>query len=500
MRGRSFIQCVVRAQGIVRDSAPSPTGSLLAREFRGRSEGFASAEVFCMSFISRLKEHPRGFWFVFWGELAERSSYYGMRTLLALYLVDVIGFEKHRGAFIVHTFIATCYLLPLAGGFIADRWLGRYKTIVYFSLPYIMGHILLGLPSHIPGVIYFALFLLAAGSGTIKPSTSPLMGLIYEKSGKKNLLPEAFSYFYLAINIGSLFSTFALPKVRDHFMPATGWTPASMSIGYQVALAFPTLLMVVALFVFAIGKRYYPSENVGAQPKKTPEQKKAEIDTLLRIGGIFLIIIFWWFVYDQYADVWIYFAKDHMDLRVWPFDVKLTADQVQFVNPLFILLFTPIFNWQWNWMAKRRSGVPVPVTQRMLLGFILTLATTLILTGIAIAAQNGATPSIWWQILAFAILTYAELCVSMLGLAFAYEQALPGTKSVVTAFFFLTIWAGDTLGAFYGDRYEHGLSPVPFFGLQIPLMVVCTVAFWWVARRFERGEIPEDRGEEPAVA
>jgi len=452
-----------------------------------------------MSFISRLKEHPRGFWFVFWGELAERSSYYGMRTLLALYLVDVIGFQKHSGAFIVHMFIATCYLLPLAGGFIADRYLGRYKTIVYFSLPYILGHVLLGWPTHIPAMIYFALFLLAAGSGTIKPSTSPLMGLIYEKSGKKDLLPEAFSYFYLAINLGSLFSTFALPKVRDHFMPATGWTPASLSIGYQVALAFPTLLMVVALFIFAIGKRYYPKENVGAHPKKTPEQRKAERATLARIAGIFLIIIFWWFVYDQYADVWIYFAKDHMNLRVWPLDVSLTADQVQFVNPLFILLFTPIFNWQWNWLAKRRGGVQVPITQRMLFGFILTLVATLILTGIAFAAQAGATPSIWWQILAFAVLTYAELCVSMLGLAFAYEQALPGTKSMVTAVFFLTIFAGDFLGGVYGNMYDHGLSPLTFFGLQVPLMAACSLAFWFVARRFERGEIPEDLGEGAAA-
>jgi POT family proton-dependent oligopeptide transporter len=450
-----------------------------------------------MSFITRLKEHPRGFWFVFWGELAERSSYYGMRTLLALYLVDVIGFEKHTGAFIVHTFIATCYLLPLAGGFIADRWLGRYKTIVYFSIPYIFGQILLG-STHIPALIYFSLFLLAMGSGTIKPSTSPLMGLIYEKNDKKDLLPEAFSYFYLAINIGSLFSTFALPKVRDSFMPATGWTEASRSQAYQVGLAFPAVLMIVAMFIFAIGKRYYPKENVTALPKKTPEQRAAEWATLARIGGIFGIIIFWWFVYDQYADVWIYFARDHMNLELFP-GVKLTADQVQFVNPAFILLFTPIFNWQWNWLAKRRGGKQVPVTSRMLFGFLLTLVATLILTGLALAAQSGATPSVWWQILAFAVLTYAELCVSMLGLAFAYEQALPGTKSFVTAVFFLTIWAGDQLGAFYGNTYEHPLSPVAFFGLQIPLMAVCSILFWFVARRFERGEIPEDLGEGQAA-
>ncbi len=437
-----------------------------------------------MSWLSRLKEHPRGFWFVFWGELAERSSYYGMRTLLALYLVQVVGFEEHRGAKVMQWFMAFCYLLPLFGGYIADRWLGRYKTIVYFSVPYIFGHILLG-ATHIPLFIYAALGLLAMGSGTIKPSTSPLMGMIYEQNGKQDLLPEAFSIFYLSINIGSLFSTYILPDVREHFKPATGWTPESLSLGYQVALAFPTILMAAALFVFAIGKKNYPVEKVTERPPKTPEQKKAEWATLARLAGVFTLIIFWWFIYDQNADVWIYFAKDHMDLQLWPFHKTITADQIQAVNPFFIIAFTPIFNWVWNRLKKRR-GKAVPATSKMLVGFLLTAGTAAIMMIAAVAASHGARVSVWWQILAFALLTYAELCVSMVGLEFAYEQAMPGTKSFVTAVFFLTIFVGDSLGAMVVDYYEHPLSPAVYFGLQIALMVVCSVIFYFVARRFER--------------
>jgi POT family proton-dependent oligopeptide transporter len=437
-----------------------------------------------MGAIARLKEHPRGFWFVFSGELAERSSYYGMRTLLALYLVDVIGFEKHSGAKIVHLFMAGCYLLTLPGGFIADRWLGRYKTIVYFSIPYIFGHIVLG-AWHNPITIYLALFLLATGSGTIKPSCSPLMGMIYEKENKAALLPEAFSYYYLAINIGSVMSNWALPNVRDYFMPASGWTPATLSTGYQVALAFPTLLMVIALLVFAYGKKYYPVEQVTKRPPKTEEQKKAEWATLLRIGGVFIIIIFWWFIYDMQADIWIYFTRDHVNLNLWPFSVVLKPE-MQWVNPAFIIGFTPIFNWHWNAMQKRRGGVAVPTTQKMLLGFILTLLTCCVLTFAAFSASGGAKISVWWMLLALALITYAELAISMLGLLFAYEQALPGTKSFVTALFLLTIFVADTGGAFFADYYEHPLSPTTFFGLQIGLMALCTVIFYFVARRFER--------------
>jgi POT family proton-dependent oligopeptide transporter len=453
-----------------------------------------------MNFISRLKEHPTGFWFVFWGELAERSSYYGMRTLLALYLVEIIGFPEHTGASIVHGFMATCYLLPLLGGVIADRWLGRYRTILYFFVPYIFGQILLG-NTHRPVFVFGALFLLALGSGAIKPSTAPLMGLIYEKNNKMALLPEAFSYFYLAINIGSFFSTLILPKVRESFKPATGWTFATHSQGFQVALAVPAVLMVVAAFIFGIGKRYYPKENVQARPPKTPEQRKAEWATLARLGGVFLIIIFWWFVYDQNADIWIYFAKKYMDLRLitWPITITLTPDQVQFVNPLFIVLFTPLFNWHWNWLSRRR-GAQVPATQKMLLGFVLMFVTTLILTGTAVLAHAGTSVSVWWQILAFAVLTYSELCVSMIGLQFAYEQALPGTKSFVTAVFFVTIFIGDSLGGYYSSFYENPLTPTPFFGAQIVLMAVCTVLFWIVARKFERNSPPQEQAPAEAAA
>ncbi len=156
------------------------------------------------------------------------------------------------------------------------------------------------------------------------------------------------------------------------------------------------------------------------------------------------------------------------------------------------MIFTPLFNWQWNWLSKRR-GSQVPATQKMLLGFVLTLITTVILTGTAVLASAGATVSVWWQILAFAVLTYSELCISMIGLQFAYDQALPGTKSTVTAFFFLTIFVGDLLGGIYSSFYESPLTPTNYFGIQIVLMAICTALFWMVARKFERNSPPQEQ-------
>src|SRR3954462_13843968 len=97
-----------------------------------------------MNAIARLKKHPTGFWYVFWGELAERASFYGMRTVLALYLLDVLRFEPAGAPSGMPFFLAACYLTPLLGGFIADRFLGRFGTIAAFALPYLVGHLVLG--------------------------------------------------------------------------------------------------------------------------------------------------------------------------------------------------------------------------------------------------------------------------------------------------------------------------------------------------------------------
>src|SRR5271155_4406250 len=123
--------------------------------------------------------HPLGFWFFFWGEFAERCSYYGMRAILSLYMADQLGLgEKNAGTY-VSFFIAACYFLPLLGGYIADNFFGKYWTIVGFSIPYVVGQFIVGIENDY--VLFIALCLLAMGSGVIKPNISTLMGLTYEQ-------------------------------------------------------------------------------------------------------------------------------------------------------------------------------------------------------------------------------------------------------------------------------------------------------------------------------
>lgn len=333
--------------------------------------------------------HPKGFWFFFWGEFAERSSYYGMRAILALYMTERLGIDEGDSGTFMSLFIAACYFLPLLGGWLADNFFGKYWTIVGFSVPYVVGQFIVGIENKY--VIVGALALLAMGSGVIKPNISTLMGMTYDQQrpGQEQLRSNAFSWFYLAINIGAFLSQLAVPWLRTAY-------------SYQVAFMFPAGLMVVALAVFALGKPFYAKESIHRKvignkndsipdgrtitglpvhtTIVTPEEKAADralkLQTLGRIGSLFLLIMFFWAIFDQSASTWIFFAKTYMDLNV--FGIAVTADQVQSVNAFFIMTLLPLSVVYFNYRAKR--GRHIKATSKMIVGFILTALSMVIMS------------------------------------------------------------------------------------------------------------------------
>ncbi len=302
--------------------------------------------------------HPRGFWFFFWGEFAERSSFYGMRAILPLYLTMALHFSDTKGGTIYFWFKMAVYFLPLVGGYLADRYFGKYWTIVGFSVPYVLGHFILGVPT--PVCLFIALVLLACGSGVIKPNISSLMGLTYDQQrpNQPALRTAAFLWFYFSINIGALISQIAMPLLRDEW-------------GYAPAFQFPAWLMVGSLAIFALGKPFY-AVDVIQKRQVTPEEKQQRRAALAGTFRLFGLMVFFWVAYEQNDSLWVFFSRDYVRCVVPIVQWKIPPDLIQFLNAAFVLMLIPFFRLLFNWLDPLAKQFTPMI--KMLLGFVATTA------------------------------------------------------------------------------------------------------------------------------
>jgi dipeptide/tripeptide permease len=330
---------------------------------------------------SSVFDHPVGFWFFFWGEFAERCCYYGMRAILLLYMIQILKFSDSSANRVMSYFIASCYLLPLIGGYVADNFLGKYRTIVYFAIPYILGQALLGIASlHNETCLYLSLGLLAMGSGVIKPNISTLMGSTYDqrRPGQTKLRSDAFAMFYGSINIGAALSSFFVPAIRNYY--------GGDSRAYAIAFLFPAVLMMVSFVVFAAGKPFYATETI-RRVRLTPAERRERLVVLRRLFGLFFVVMIFWSIFDQSASTWTLFARDHLHLRL--FGLPLSPDQLQAVNPILILLLLPPITMLWHLLA--RWGWDLRPTSKMLIGFSLATITMAITAWAAFRGADAIT-------------------------------------------------------------------------------------------------------------
>ena len=448
-------------------------------------------------FVRFFTSHPTGFWFFFWGELAERSCYYGMRAILFLYLAEQLGFGDDNAGTIVSLYIAACYLLPLLGGYLADNYFGKYWTIVGFSIPYIVGQLLLSLDcQQYLGIspryfVFVSLALLAMGSGVIKPNISTLMGLTYDqyRPGKTQLRSDAFSFFYMAINLGAFASSYAVPRLRTYYGEHFGY-----AYGYAAAFLFPAGLMAAALVLFALGKRFYAREVITRTHTITPQERAEQWAALNRLFGVFFVITFFWMIFDQSTTTWIRFARNDFDLQLLGYPID--PDAVQSLNPLFIVLLLPFISVG-LWRLLARFGIHMRPTDKMLVGFMLTAAGMGIMTIAGLLASPTTKVSLWWQVLTFFLITCAELCISPVGLELAFTAAPQSMKGFITGCFLLTVFAGNMLNSFLTRLYGP-MGPTNYFGMLTVVLLVVTLVFAVIARQFNR--MMEERAAVPAGA
>ncbi len=440
------------------------------------------------NFFSMLPQHPIGFWFIFWGELAERCSYYGMMSVLARFISEKLEFGEGTSSTWVYLFKAGCYFFPLAGGFLADQYFGKYRLIVAFCIPYILGHFILAAETPLATII--ALCLLAMGSGVIKPNISTLMGMTYDQKrpGDEQLRTTAFGMFYMAINMGAAVSFSVIPEIR------TRW-------GYNWAFMFPAFLMALSFVIFALGKPFYATEVISRR-EKTPEEKRLRLLTVRRVAGIFILCTFFWAIFDQSHATWVFFANTYMDRHLFGYNFE--PEQFGTLNPLLIIVLVPLFSTLWSYLE--RYGIRVRATDKIVLGFFLTALCmgvmayagymagpgemqTVTVDGkeaqqLVVADANKVT--LWWQVFAFVIITAAEVLISVTGLELAFVVSPKSMKSFITALWLLTVGLANLfINASVGRLYAT-MTPGDYFGMLTAAMAVVGVVSIFVAQRFNR--------------
>ena len=445
---------------------------------------------------------PRQIPFIIGNEACERFSFYGMRNILVQFLITSMLLQELTDSArageakdIMHSFMIGVYFFPLLGGWLADRFFGKYHTILWFSLIYCAGHACLAMFEDSRTGFFAGLGLIALGAGGIKPLVASFMGDQFDQSNKR-LARVVFDAFYWIINFGSLFASLLIPIALKNLGPA--W-----------AFGIPGILMFVATLVFWLGRHRYvrvplPPRDphsfanvvrtalLARAPARGrpglllagaclllalasltlvdtlgiviclcivlvlvlvgigggawmqldraravhPEAAVDGVRSVLRVLVIFALTTPFYSLFDQKASTWV-LQGQQMTMPDW-----FTASQMQALNPAMVMILIP-FNNLVLYPLLRRMGWEPTALRRMTAGIAFSGLAWVVVGGIQVSMDGGDPMSIAWQILPYALLTFGEVLVSATGLEFAYSQAPQAMKGVVMSFWNLTTTIGN---------------------------------------------------------
>ena len=436
---------------------------------------------------------PPGIPYIIGNELAERFSYYGMKTILVIfmtkYLMDSSGsaapMTESDAKYWYHIFNMTNYLFPILGAFVADILLGKFKTIISLSILYCLGHLALGLFDTRFGLCV-GLTLIAMGSGGIKPCVSAHVGDQF-RPDKKHLINKIFSVFYLSINIGAAISSLLTPVLLNRFGP-------------HVAFGVPGVLMLIATIVFCIGKRkfvaiqpvgwnYYKNELFSMQGRKA----------LLQLSIIYVFISIFWSLFDQTGSAWVLQAsRMNRMVNLGFIEFELLPSQIQAINPLMIIILIPLFvyiiypyiNKFYNLTALRK------ITAGM---FIASFSFVLCAIPESLISAGGQ-PTILWQLFAYLFLTIGEILVSITALEFAYTQAPNSMKSFVMGFYLLSVSLGNLVTAIVNRFIQNPdgsnkLEGAAYYWFFVALMVATAITFVFISKSYKEESYIQSGGK-----
>lgn len=421
-------------------------------------------------------KHPNSLYLLFATEMWERFSFYGMRALLVLYLVDKVetggqGWSRADASSLYGTYLSTIYLSSILGGYLADKFLGYRKAVLWGGFIIVLGHISLALNDMT--FFYAGIGLLIAGTGLLKPNISSMVGQLYPDGS--SLKDSAYTIFYMGINLGGFFGPIVCGELARNY----GW-----HYGFGIA-AFG---MILGLIIF-----YFKQDmlgDIGLSPKQIqqkiviapPKQKltKIEIDRLIVIGILSFFSIVFWMSFEQAGASINIFAKDYTDKHI--FGTEISAASFQSVNSMWILILSLPMSWLWVKLdqAKKNPSSPYKFAFGLLflgLAFVLMAVATSDIQQGAMTASKSA----WLLIAFYGIQTVGEMCISPVGLATVNKLSPPALFGSMYGVWFGASAVGNYFAGFLSSRIDelqtaHSMSY--FFGIfVVATFVMSALAF-----------------------
>jgi len=428
--------------------------------------------------MEQNQSHPRGLYLLFFTEMWERFSYYGMRAIFMLFMVNYLMLNSAEASNIYGSYTGLVYLTPLLGGYLSDKFLGNRRSIEIGGILMAIGQFLLFLSASGSGasavtMMWAGLTSLIIGNGFFKPNISTMVGQLYPEGDRR--VDSAFTIFYMGINLGAFFSPFVCGTLAEKFHFKWGFLAACIG-------------MILGLIVFVLFKnKFLISENgkeVGKEVQKMDTKSilsvvgsiaiiffllnfktmfKTQVDVIgyfiygamivmpliilldkslttvekQRIIVIFILaffVIFFWGAFEQAGASLTLFADKQTDRNILGWEMP--ASYFQSVNPLAVILLAPVFSMIWGWLHQRNAEPSSP--KKMAWGLALV---ALGYGVIAIAVKGlglGDKVSLWWLVALYVIHTMGELCLSPIGLSMVSKLSPIRLSSLMMGTWFLS--------------------------------------------------------------
>ena len=421
--------------------------------------------------------HPRGLATLFFTEMWERFSYYGMRAFLILYMVNALRFDdKHAGS-IYGTYTASVWAAAIVGGIIADRWLGQYKSVLFGGIVIAAGHFTLAF--HALPFFYTGLALIVVGTGLLKPNVSGIVGSLYETNDTRR--DAGFSIFYMGINLGAALG----PFVAGYLAQRVDW---------HIGFACAGVGMTLGLAQYVVGRKHLrpamerlERQRREARTKPVARHEPAPVPNEPTFGGFtkvewkrlgamavfFVFAAVFWGAYEQAGSTLNLFGDRYTRTSILGFDFP--SSWFLSVQAVFVILLAPVFAWLWIRLGKREPSTPTKFAIGLF--FIGLSFVFLMMPAYRLQTSPGIRVSPFWLIGCYFIQELGELSISPVGLSVFTKLSPVKIVGFMLGVWFLADSVGNKAAGFAAGYISSAPLPQLFGVIAAVCLGASVVAF-----------------------